>query len=55
MIKKQLIYLIFFLVNLFVFNKGLTQPKFTPNKGQFHTNVEFQLDHAAGRFYFQKN
>ena len=55
MIKKQLIYLTFFLVNLFVLNKGLTQPKFTANKGQFHPNVEFQLDHAAGRFYFQKN
>ena len=55
MIKTQFIFLSVLILGLFVHNEGLTQPRFTANKGQFHPNVEFQLDHAAGRFYFQKN
>ena len=55
MIKTQFIFLSVLILGLFVHNDGLTQPRFAANKGQFHPNVEFQLDHAAGRFYFQKN
>ena len=55
MIKTQFIFLSVLILGLFVHNEGLTQPRFSANKGQFHPNVEFQLDHAAGRFYFQKN
>ncbi len=55
MIKNYFIYLIFFLASLFLLNQGFTQPKFKANKGQFDNQVAFQLDHAAGRFYFENN
>ena len=41
--------------SLFAQKEGLSQPKFIANKGQFEPRVEFKLDHAAGRFYFQKD
>ena len=52
---NQFIYLIVFILSLFVQKEGLSQPKFISNKGQFESHVEFKLDHAAGRFYFQKD
>ena len=53
--QNQFIYLIVFIFSLFAQKEGLSQPKFIANKGQFEPRVEFKLDHAAGRFYFQKD
>ena len=53
--QNQFIYLIVFILSLFAQKEGLSQPKFIANKGQFEPRVEFKLDHAAGRFYFQKD
>ena len=31
------------------------KPQFIKNKGQFHTNINFKLEHQAGNIYFEKN
>ena len=53
--QNQFIYLIVIILSLFAQKEGLSQPQFIENKGQFEPHVEFKLDHAAGRFYFQKD
>ena len=30
------------------------KPQFIKNKGQFHTNINFKLEHQAGNIYFEK-
>jgi len=36
-------------------NTYKAQPEFIENKGQFNTNVQFQLNHNAGNLYFNNN
>ena len=31
------------------------KPQFIKNKGQFHSNISFKLEHQAGNIYFEKN
>ena len=44
-----------FFVGLFPTKNGIAQPKFIQNMGQFHPNSIYQLNHGAGKFYFEKN
>ena len=53
--KKRYVFIVLFFVGLFPIKNGIAQPKFIQNMGQFHPNSIYQLNHGAGKFYFEKN
>ena len=53
--KKRYVFILLFFLGLFPIKNSIAQPKFIQNMGQFHPNSIYQLNHGAGKFYFEKN